>query len=156
MGVPSTMKFKKGDVVFESNVDRANYTINELTRAALKDVGRFILRICAKEVRSINPYLKKSKYATKRYQMWVRKKENDLQLGIENTKFGAESAWWADQAELGTHRQPKRGILRNAVYENIDKIRQIEAQYLSAVEDDIKAQQLIDENEAMEEADENA
>lgn len=156
MGVPSTVKFKKGNVVFESNVDRANYTIDELTRAALKDVGRFILRECAKEVRSINAYLKKSKYATKRYQMWVRKKENYLDLGIENTKFGAESAWWADQAELGTHRQPKRGILRNAVYQNIETIRKIEAQYLSAVDDDIKAQQLIDENEAQEEADENA
>lgn len=152
MPVPSVMKFKKGEVVYESSVDRANYYISELTRAAMKDVGRFILKQCATEVRAINAFTKKAKYAPKRYQMWVRKKENDLQVGIENTKFGAETAWWADQAELGTHGQPKRGILYQAVYDNIDKIREIESQYLSAIEDEINAQALIDEGEAQEEA----
>lgn len=154
MAVPSTLKFKKGDIVYESNVDRANYLIEELTRAALKDVGRLIMRECSKQVKAINAYTKKSKYAARRYQMWVRKKENYLDVGIENTKFGAESAWWADQAELGTHNQPKRGILRSAVYNNIDKIRQIEAHYLSAVEDDLKAEKMIDEDELQEAADE--
>ena len=77
----------------------------------------------------------------------MRKKENDLIVGVENTKYGAETAWWADQSELGTEKQPKRGILRNAVYNNIDKIREIEAQYLSAIEDEMKAQSLIDESE---------
>ena len=152
MAIPSPMKFKKGQVTFESSVDRANYTIEELTRGALKDVGRFVLREVAKKVRSINSYTKKSKYASRRYQMWVRKQEGSLDLGIENTKYGAESAWWADQAELGTHNQPKRGFLYSTVYENIDKIREIEAQYLSAIEDDLKAQQMIDESEAQEEA----
>lgn len=156
MAVPSTMKFKKGQVTYESNIDRANYYISELTRAALKDVGRLVMRECSKQVKSINAFTKKSKYAARRYQMWVRKKENYLDVGIENTKFGAESAWWADQAELGTHNQPKRGILRNSVYNNIDKIREIEAHYLSAVEDEITAQQLIDEQELQEAADENA
>lgn len=155
MPVPSVMKFKKGEITFESSVDRANYTINELTRAALKDVGRLIMRECAKSVRAISPLTKKAKYAPRRYQMWVRKQENNLDVGIENTKFGAETAWWADQAELGTHNQPKRGILRSAVYDNIDKIREIEAQYLSAVEDDLKAEQLIDEGELQEAADDN-
>lgn len=154
MAVPSTLKFKKGDIIYESNVDRANYLIEELTRAALKDVGRLIMRECSKQVKAINAYTKKSKYAARRYQMWVRKKENYLDVGIENTKFGAESAWWADQAELGTHNQPKRGILRSAVYNNIDKIRQIEAHYLSAVEDDLKAEKMIDEDELQEAADE--
>lgn len=155
MPVPSVMKFKKGEITFESSVDRANYTINELTRAALKDVGRLIMRECAKRVRAISPLTEKAKYAPRRYQMWVRKQENNLDVGIENTKFGAETAWWADQAELGTHNQPKRGILRSAVYDNIDKIREIEAQYLSAVEDDLKAEQLIDEGELQEAADDN-
>lgn len=152
MPVPSTMKFKKGEVVYEQSVDRANYFIEELTRAAMKDVGRFVLREVAKQVRGINAFTKKAKYVPKRYQMWVRKKENDLILGIENTKYGAETAWWADQAELGTHGQPKRGILYSTVYDNIGKIREIEAHYLSAIEDDLAAESMIDEEEAQEAA----
>ena len=147
MGVPSVSKFTKNGVEFTSSVDRANYYIDELTRAAMQDVGRFIMRQCSKEVRGISKFLRKARYATRRYQYWVRKKENDLIVGVENTKYGAETAWWADQSELGTEKQPKRGILRNAVYNNIDKIREIEAQYLSAIEDEIKAQSLIDEGE---------
>lgn len=153
MSIPSPMKYTKGGgVEFTSSVDRANYTIAELTRAAMKDVGRFILRTVSKEVKGISKFLKRAKYAPKRYQMWVRKQENDLVLGIENTKYGAESAWWADQSELGTNRQPKRSILYNAVVHNIDTIRQIEAQYLSAVEDEEKARSLMDEAEAQEAA----
>lgn len=152
MAVPSVMKITKDGVQFESRVDRANYCIQELTRAALKDVGRYILRIVAGNVRGISKFTRKARYAPKRYQMWVRKQENDLQLGIENTKFGAKSAWWADQAELGTGKQPKRAFLHSAVSANIAMIRQIEAQYLSAIEDENAALALIDEEEAQEEA----
>lgn len=147
MGVPSVTKITRNGVEFTSSVDRANYYISELTRAAMKDVGKYITRTCAKEVRSISKYLRKSRYATRRYQYWVRKRENDLQVGVENTKYGADTAWWADQSELGTSGQPKRGILRNSVYNNIDKIREIEAQYLSAIEDELNAQSLINEDE---------
>lgn len=153
MPVPSVTKITKTGVEFTSSVDRANYCIAELTRAAMKDVGRYITRLCAQEVRGISKFTRRARYAPRRYQYWVRKQENDLVLGIENTKFGAESAWWADQAELGTDHQPKRGILRNAVYNNIDTIRQIEAQYLSAIEDENKALSMIDEGEEQGEAD---
>lgn len=143
----SVTKFDKDGVKFVSSVDRAQYTIQELTRAAMKDVGRLVSRECAKRVRGISRYLKKARWAPRRYQYWVRKQENDLTVGIENTKFGADTAWWADQAELGTNGQPKRGILRGSVYDNIDNIVRIEAQYLSAIEDELKAEQLINENE---------
>ena len=148
MGLPkSVTKIKKNGVEFVDSVDRANYLITELTRAAMKDVARYILRIVRKNVRGINKLTSKMKYAPLRYQYWVRKKECDLQLGIENTKFGAETAWWADQAELGTAGQPKRGFLRSAVYDNIDTIRKIEAQYLSAIEDELNAASMVDEAE---------
>lgn len=143
----SVTKFSRNGVEFTSSVDRANYLIEELTRAALKDVGRLISRECAKRVRGISKQMRKARWAPKRYQYWVRKHENDLQVGIENTKFGAETAWWADQAELGTNGQPKRGILRGSTYDNIEQIRLIEAQYLSAIEDEIKAESLINEEE---------
>lgn len=141
----SVMKIDKNGVQFTESVDRANYFITELTRAAMKDVAKFILRIVRKNVRAINNQTRKMRYAPLRYQYWVRKKECDLQLGIENTARGANTAWWADQAELGTANQPKRGFLRAAVYDNIDMIRKIEAQYLSGIETEDES--LIDENE---------
>ena len=148
MGLPpSVTKISKNGVTFTESVDRANYLITELTRAAMKDVARYVLRIVRANVRGINAQTKKMRYAPLRYQYWVRKKECDLQLGIENTARGAESAWWADQAELGTGNQPKRGFLRAAVYDNIQMIRQIEAQYLSAIEDELNAASMVDEEE---------
>ncbi len=143
----SVTKISKNGVEFVSSVDRANYLITELTRAAMKDVAKFVLRIVRANVRAISSQTKKMRYAGMRYQYWVRKKECDLQLGIENTKFGAESAWWADQSELGTGNQPKRGFLRAAVYDNIATIRQIESQYLSAIEDEAGAEAMVDEDE---------
>lgn len=154
MPIPkSVVKLNKNGVTFTSSVDRASYTIQELTRAALRDVGRLITRECAIRVRQISPQMRKAKWAPKRYQYWVRSKECDLQVGIENTKFGADTAWWADQAEIGTKNQPKRGILRGSTYDNIADIRKIEAQYLSYIEDELKAQQVIDEREEVGSAD---
>lgn len=143
----SVVKISKKGVEFTESVDRANYLITELTRAAMKDVARYVLKIVRANVRGISKYTQKARYVGMRYQYWVRKKECDLQLGIENTKFGADSAWFADQAELGTAGQPKRGFLRSAVYDNIDTIRKIEAQYLSAIEDELSAEGMIDEEE---------
>ena len=141
----SVMKIDKNGVQFTSSVDRANYFITELTRAAMKDVAKYILRIVRKNVRGISNQTRKMRYAAMRYQYWVRKKECDLQLGIENTAKGADTAWWADQAELGTGGQPKRGFLRAAVYDNIDMIRKIESQYLSGIETEDES--MIDEEE---------
>lgn len=147
--VPSTMKFKRDGVVFESRVDRANYYIRELTRAALRDVGRFVVRMATREARKL-PGLKKTKYVQKRYQFWVRKQEGDLQVGIHNIKADKNpgATWYGIDQELGLNGQPKRGILHSVVYDNIQSIREIEAQYLSAIEDEIGAERLIeDENE---------
>ena len=141
----SVMKIDKNGVHFTESVDRANYFITELTRAAMKDVAKYVLRIVRQNVRGITNKTRRMRYAGMRYQYWVRKKECDLQLGIENIARGAETAWWADQAELGTAGQPKRGFLRAAVYDNIDMIRKIESQYLSAIE--AEDESLIDEEE---------
>ena len=141
----SVMKINKDGVTFTESVDRANYFITELTRAAMKDVAKYILRIVRGNVRGISNQTRKMRYAAMRYQYWVRKKECDLQLGIENTAKGANTAWWADQAELGTAGQPARGFLRSAVYDNITMIRTIESQYLSAIESEDES--LCDESE---------
>ena len=38
----SVMKINKNGVTFTESVDRANYFITELTRAAMKDVARYV------------------------------------------------------------------------------------------------------------------
>lgn len=148
MGLPpQATKISRNGVELTSNVDRANYLITELTRAAMRDVAKYVLKIVRANVRGINNYTRRMRYAAMRYQYWIRKKECDLQLGIENTARGANTAWWADQSELGTGGQPQRGFLRSAVYDNIDMIRKIEAQYLSAIEDENNAASMVDESE---------
>lgn len=47
MSVPkSVIRFKSDSVIVTSEVDRANYTIRELTRAAMRDVGKYVVRLC--------------------------------------------------------------------------------------------------------------
>ena len=151
MSLPkSVIRFKKGDVVYTSSVDRAQYTIRELTRAALRDVGKYVSRICNSEAMKL-PGLKKSRRVrgrTSAFQYWARKQEGDLQVGIKH------GTWYGEQQELGTRNQPKRGILRNSVYNNIPKIVEIESKYLSALESEARALALISEEEYQGGADE--
>lgn len=155
MSIPSTMKFKKDGVEFTSNVDRCCYTLRELTRAALRDVGRYVIRITTRKVRSIDG-LHRTKYIQRRFQFWVRKQEGDLIVGIHNIKNNKNpgSTWYGIDQELGLNGQPKREFLKSSVYENISTIRDIEAQYLSAIEDEQRALALIDEEETLEHGDE--
>lgn len=141
MSVPkSVIRFKKGNVEYISSVDRAQYTIRELTRAALRDVGKYVCRICNAEAMKL-PGLKKSKRVrgkTSAFQYWARKEECDLQVGIKH------GTWYGEDQELGSKNQPKRGILRNSSYNNVAKIVEIESQYLSALEDEARALALIE------------
>lgn len=159
MSLPkSVVKFNKNGVTFTSSVDRAQYTIQELSRAALLDVGKVIARKCNNKAKyslsgwkknkskRVSTYLKKAAFS-----YWVRKRECDLQVGIRH------GTWYGVAQELGgtvpggknksLRYIPKKGILRTTVYDNIDLIREIEAQYLSAVDDELKAARLISDAE---------
>lgn len=184
MGVPSVMKIKKGEVVFESKCDIAKYTIRELTRRALMDVGRYVSYNVRKNLRSIFPFTKHHR-ASERYQYWVTKKENELLLGVENLKKGAKTAWWADQLEtdsfvipsggggssvsagkaksraakksgkksgspLGTANAPRRHLLETFTKKHIDKIVEIESQYLKTINNEDAAVALARATEEME------
>lgn len=144
MSVPkSVVKFSRNGIKYTSSVDKAQYTITELTRAALRDVGRFVSRNCNSAAMKL-PGMKKSRRVrgkSSAFQYWVRKKETDLQVGIKH------NTWYGADQELGTKNQPKRGILRNIVYDNIAKIVEIESQYLSALESEAAALAKIDEAE---------
>lgn len=155
MAIPSPMKFKKDGVEFTSSVDRCNYTIRELTRAALRDVGRYVVRQCTRKARRLDG-LGHTRYIQKRFQFWVRKQEGDLQVGIHNVMKNKNpgETWYGMDQELGLNGQPKRAFLHDSVYENIKTIRDIEAQYLSAIEDEQQALALIDEEETFGNGDE--
>lgn len=136
MSVPkSVIKIKKDGVEYISSVDRTAYTLTELTRAALRDVGKYICNRTRKKIR------RRTGRLSKNIQYWVRKKEGDLQVGFKPGGF------YGGFQELGTEKQPKIGALYNTVKDNIKTIRDIEGQYLSAIEDEQKALALIDEGE---------
>lgn len=141
MALPkSVIKIKKDGVEYVSSVDKAQYTIEELTRAALRDVAKLCRKRMLEKLKEL-PGLKRAKRPYKSTQYWVRKKDCDLQIGFKH------DTWYGVLQELGDKNQPARHILRGTVLENIDEIRRIEGQYLQSVEDENKALGLIDEEE---------
>lgn len=139
---PSVIRIKKDGVEFTSNVDRTQYTLQELTRAALRDVAKLLRRRMLDKLRKL-PGMRRHRRLWASTQYWVRKRETDLIVGFKH------DAWYGARQELGTHGQPKRNILRDTVFENIDQIRIIQGQYLKHVEDENRALGLIDEEEAV-------
>jgi hypothetical protein len=140
MRIPKAVKITKKGVEFVSSVERCKYFITELERAALKDVAKLIRKRGLGEMRKL-PGLRRGKRPLHALQYWVRKWESDLQVGFKH------DTWYGVDQELGTRNQPKRSILRDSVFNNLDDIRRIEGQYLSAIEDENRALGLIDEAE---------
>lgn len=144
MSLPkSVVRFKKGNVEYVSNVDACNYTIQELTRAALRDVGKYVTRLVNDKAlklyggglgstNRIIPHkgADRSKLA---FGYWARKKECDLQVGVKH------ESWYGTKQELGSDGMPKEAFIRNTVYDNIPKIVEIESKYLSGLEDEAAA-----------------
>lgn len=114
---------KKDGVTFESKVDQTKYNLHELSRAALKDVGKFVTR---EAKQTIN---RRTGRGARNIQYWVRsyQKYPDLQVGIKPGGF------YTGFSELGTRHQPKMGGIYNAVHDNIPMIIKIQSQYLSAL-----------------------
>jgi HK97 gp10 family phage protein len=147
MSVPkSVIRFRRDGVEYTSSVDRASYTILELTRAALRDVGKYVVRTANSKAMKL-PGLKKSrrvrgKTSTFLYNVpWAKTGLPHLEVGVTH------DTWYGEEQELGSSKQPKRQILRNSVYQNIAQIVEIESQYLSSLEDEAKALRLISEKE---------
>lgn len=127
MALPkSVTKIDKAGVKFISNVDAVNYTIEELTRAALRDSAKLIRKRLIEAQKQL-PGMKRSRRLYRSTQYWVRRRESDLQIGFKH------DSWYGAKSELGTSGQPARGFLRDTVYNNIDEIRRIQSQYLSGI-----------------------
>ena len=147
MSVPkSVVRFRKNGIEYTSKVDFASYTIVELTRAALRDVGKYLARTANTAAMKL-PGLKKSRRVRGRtstflYNVpWAKTGLPHLEVGVKH------GTWYGEQQELGTSGQPKRQILRNAAHDNIAQIIEIESKYLSALEDEAEALRLISEEE---------
>lgn len=143
---------KAGQVEFTSSVDRVNYTIEELTKAALRDVGKVIIP----RVREATP--KKTGLLSKSWQKWVKKSRSDghveLDLGVYSAaqakKKGQKYAHHAHLVLFGhqtaDHKRfiPGNNFFYQVVADNISLIRDTEAQYLSAIEDEQTAIKLAE------------
>lgn len=137
----SVIRVNKKGIQYTSSVIRSKYTLRELTRAALRDIGKFVSFGCRDVVRGVaNKSLKRSQRVKNAFQFWNRKREVDLQVGIRH------DTWYGVDQELGLNNQPKRDILRTFVMSHIPEIREIQSKYLKHIEDEIMAERLIDEN----------
>lgn len=143
MAIPKsiTKVSKDGNVTYTQSVDRVNYTIRELTRAALRDVGKFVCKNFRNAYYA--RFKKHSGRVGKAAQYWVKYKQKDieLQVGIKPNGF------YGGYQELGTSKTTKYALLTHAVQDNISQIIDIESQYLSALEDEARALSLIGEED---------
>lgn len=139
MAIPSSVKIKKDGVEYLSNCDRTKYTLKELTRAALRDTGKFICNRSRKLIK------RKTGRLAKNIQYWVRSKKEtpDLQVGIKAKGF------YGIFQEIGASNRgiPRIAAISNSTKDNISEIREIQGQYLSAIEDENKALGIINEEE---------
>ncbi len=126
---------KDGSLRYTNSVDVANYYIKELTRAALRDVGKYVCKLTRKKIR------RRTGRVAKNTQYWVRKRETDLLVGFK------KGGWYGGYQELGTQKQPRIGALYSSVADNIANIREIESQYLTAIRSEVEARRLVDEGE---------
>ena len=147
MPVPkSVVKFKGKGVEYTSSVDFASYTIVELTRAALRDVGKFLTRETNRKAMKLKGLGKNNRVRGKKSAFlyvvpWAKKGLPHLEVGI------TDSTWYGVEQEMGTHRQPKREFLKKSAYENLVTIVEIESQYLSKLKDEAVALRAIKEKE---------
>lgn len=137
MPVPKSVtkiKVKKGqtNLEFTDFSDQASYMLHELTRAALRDVGKFISKKW-KEIYYSN-FKKHTGDAGKAVNYYVIANANTtaprVQVGL---KTGKVDGFYAYFQEFGTSKTKRLGLLQNTVKENIDTIVDIESKYLSGL-----------------------
>ena len=163
MALPSSVIKKskvngKTSFEFVNNVDRVNYTLEELTKAALRDVGKVLIPLIKDATPVLTGRLRSS------WQKWVRKDkkngENSLQIGVysqaQAKKKGKPYAYHAHLVLLG-HATRDGGyvqgndFLTRVVESNVSLIREIEGRYLSAIEDEAEATRIAEEEAGKEE-----
>lgn len=136
MPLPKSVKFSRNGVEFLSNCDRIQYTLKELTRAALRDTGKYVCRETRKKIK------RRTGRLAKNTQYWVRARQEtpDLQVGFKPGGF------YGLFQEIGTQKYPKIAALTESTENNVAMIQKIQQQYLSAIGSE-SAEGMINEEE---------
>ena len=142
----SVVKVKKSGVEYTSNVDACEYYIHELSRAALRDVAKFVRAEFKKNYYSV--FKKHSGDAGRAVSSVVLASKSTTAPRVEiGLKKGRIDGFYAYFQEFGSSKTPRYGILQNCVESNVAKIVEIESKYLSGLENEAAALALIDEGE---------
>ena len=148
------VKDGKTEVTYESNLDATQYFIFELTRAALRDVGKYVVKTF--KTAYYQHFHKWSGNAGRATKYKVISSKNTLyprvQIGL---KPPSGRGFYSYFQEFGTSDGiPRLGLLTHAVEDNVSEIIKIESQYLSGLSDEAsKLESLIDEQEIEGDAD---
>lgn len=130
MALPKAVKITRDGIEFTNNVDAVNYTLKELIRAALRDCGKLF---CKRFRQAYYSHFKRRKGRVGKFtQYWVRSKQKipDLLVGIK------PNAFYGGMQEFGSSKTPRLGLMTKTAQDNIDNMRKIQAQYLSALNND--------------------
>lgn len=148
------IKDGKSEVIYESNLDATQYYIYELTRAALRDVGKFVTKTFKAAYYSHFSKISGNAGKATKYKVWAGQKTTHprIQIGL---KTGRVPGFYAYFQEFGTSTGiPRLGLLTHAVEDNVAEIVKIESQYLSGLSDEAaRLESLIDESDMEGDAD---
>lgn len=147
----SVIKINKNGVQYTSGVDTAQYYIYELSRAAMRDVGKFIKKTWQMEYdKHFKKHTGNGRSAT--YVKVIAGEKTTaprVQIGL---KTGRVDGFYAYFQEFGSSKQPRLGLLTHAAQDNIAEIIKIESQYLSALDGEAeRLNSLVDESDYEEE-----
>lgn len=145
----SVVKVKKDGVTYTSEVDKVEYYIYELTRAALRDTGKFI----RKEFRT-RFYDEFGKHTGDAGKVTYGKVYSGKSTTAPRLEIGLPASskkvkgFYAYFQELGSEKIERKQFLQKSVEDNVSKIREIQSQYLTGInKDESQVKALIDEKE---------
>lgn len=130
MPMPSGARITRDNIEYVNNVEVINYTMKELIRAALRDCGKLW---CSRFRAEYYSKFKRRRGRVGRYtQYWVRSRQEipDLLIGIKPFAF------YGGYQEFGSSKTSRYGLIRKVAEDNIDNFQRLQAQYLSALQND--------------------
>lgn len=152
---------KDGRVTYTSNVDQVQYFIFELSRAALRDVGKYVKKVW--KTAYYSHFKRRSGHGGQAIQSQVLSGKNTkyprVQIGLPHSHKGKEvEGFYAFFQEFGAKDGsiPRLGLLTHAAQDNVAEIVKIESQYLSGLSGEAaRLEAMIDEDDMEGDADEN-
>lgn len=139
----------KTEVQYESNLDASQYYIFELTRAALRDVGKFVTKAFKSAYyQRFDKHSGKAGKATK-YKVISGQKTTHPRVQIGLRASDKADGFYAYFQEMGTSTGiPRLGLLQKTVKDNVAEIVKIESVYLDGLNGEAeRLEQLVNEKD---------